>query len=186
MNQFKKLALVAGVAALFSTGAHAFDVTATVSNTIALTETTPLTLGNVYITKGAGAGVQARLDLDPDTSATTEGVAGAEATTPSKFIGLGGAQAGVLSVSGAQAFGSLTVTHGALTALTHESGNPSIPTIAFTDLITNPIDGGTLTLDGTGSGQILVGGQFTVAAPAATGTYQDGVYTGTYAITVSY
>lgn len=183
MNQFKKFALTAGVTALFSTGAHAFDVTATVSNTIALTETTPLTLGNVYIKKGTGVGTAARLDLDPDTGLTSLGVTG---TVGSTFIGLGGSQAGVLSVSGAQAFGSLTVTHGALTDLTHSSGNPSIPPIDFTTLVSNPDDTETLTLDGTGSGQILVGGEFTVAPSTATGTYQDGVYTGTYAITVSY
>jgi hypothetical protein len=185
MKNLTKTLIAVSAGALISVGANAFDVTATVTNTITLTQTTPMTLGNVYLKKGVGAGAQAYVDLDPDTGALTSTV-GAEATTPGKFVGLGGAQAGVLSVTGAQAFGDVTVNHGALTNLVHSSGNPGLPVIVFTSLDTTPADAALLTLDGSGNGDILVGGRFTSAAPAAGGAYQDGTYTGTYAITVSY
>lgn len=194
MKTFSKFLIATSAGTLLAAGAHAFDVTATVSNTIALTETTPFALGSVFI----------RLHVDSDTDSTpavltVNPTTGAAATTAgteadaspqqnSKFVSLGGVQAGVLTVAGAQPFGSLTVTHGTKTDLIHSSGNPSLPTIKFTTLTTSPIGGGTLTLDGTGGGQILVGGTFTAQEDTSTGgaAYQDGAYTGTYAITVSY
>ena len=194
MKTFSKFLIATSAGTLLAAGAHAFDVTATVSNTITLTETTPFTLGSVFI--------RLHIDTDADSTAAfltvnpTTGVAtttaGNEADASpqqnSKFVSLGGVQVGQLTVAGAQPFGSLTVTHGTRTDLIHSSGNPSLPTIKFTTLTTSPADAGTLTLDGTGGGEILVDGVFTAQEDTATGgsPYQDGAYTGTYAITVSY
>lgn len=198
MKPISKYLIATTAGCLLSAGAHAYDVTATVSNTITLTETTPLSLGSVFIRKGLDAdgttdSTPAFIVLSPTTGDVTETAATADGDagdTISKFVSLGGAQAGVLSVSGAQAFGEVTITHDPTTPttnLTHESGNPSIPVIQFTTLTTSPADAATLTLDGTGAGDILVGGTFTAVEAATAGTaYQDGVYTGTYSLTVSY
>lgn len=195
MRTFIKTLIATSAGTMLTAGAHAFDATATVSNAITLTETTPMSLGSLFIKKGldavnTGNGVGAVLTLDQDAgsaSTTTPGSDADGADTASNIVSLGGAQAGVLEVTGAQAFGSLTVTHGALTDLVHSGGNPAVPVIDFTSLLTTPANAGTLTLDAAGAGQILVGGTFTAAVAATAGTaYQDGVYTGTYALTVSY
>lgn len=195
MRTFIKTLIATSAGTMLTAGAHAFDATATVSNAITLTETTPMSLGSLFIKKGLDAdatttSTAAVLTLDQDAgsaSTTTAGADGDAGDILSNIVSLGGAQAGVLEVTGAQAFGSLTVTHGALTDLVHSGGNPAVPVIDFTTLTTTPAGGGTLTLDAAGSGQILVGGTFTAAVAATAGTaYQDGVYTGTYAITVSY
>lgn len=199
MRTFIKTLIATSAGTMLTAGAHAFDATATVSNAITLTETTPMSLGSLFIKKGldaqnTGNGVGAILTLDQDAGTASTTTPGSDSAADilagdiaSNIVSLGGAQAGVLEVTGAQAFGSLTVTHGALTDLVHSGGNPAVPVIEFTSLLSTPGNTGTLTLDAAGSGQILVGGTFTAAVAATAGTaYQDGVYTGTYAITVSY
>jgi hypothetical protein len=194
MKTLTKYVIATSVGSLLAAGAHAFNVTATVANTITLTETTPFTLGNVFVRLHVDTdtdSVPAYLTINPTTGAATT-TAGTEADASpqqnSKLVSLGGVTVGVLSVSGAQPFGTLTVTHGTKTDLVHSSGNPALPTIKFTTLTTSPADAATLTLDGTGAGQIKVGGVFTAQEDTATGgnAYQDGTYTGTYAVTVSY
>ena len=196
MKNMTKFLIAASASTLFTAGAHAYNVTATVSSTIALTQTTPFTIGSVFIRKGLNAdptatpGTLANIVIAPTTGVATATASSADADVGdvvSKFVSLGGVTAGVLSVAGAQPFGQLTVTSGTPTDLTHSSGNPSLPVITFTAVTTSPATGAILTLDGTGAGQILVGGTFTaVSATTAGSAYQDGTYTGTYAVTVSY
>ena len=196
MKSFTKYVVATAAGTLLTAGAHAFDVTATVSNTITLTETTAMTLGSIFARVGVDADattnstpafitITAATGGIADTAATADGDAG---DSISKLISLGGGTAGTLSVSGAQAFGTVTITHGSLTNLVHSSANPSLPVITFTSLDSLPANAGTLTLDATGAGDIIVGGVFTAAesGTASPTQYQDGVYTGTYALTVSY
>lgn len=195
MKMFTKSLIALSAGSLLAAGANAFDVTATVSSTISVTETVAFSLGTVYATSAdvtndtsetAGtitispAGVVSTSD---GTAATGDGANAAGHV--SKFVALGGQQAGTVSVSGAAAFGTVTVDSSATPVdLSHSSGSPSIPDIVFTTLTTSPADGNTLSLDASGAGDILVGGTFTAAD--STSQYSDGVYTGTYDVTVSY
>lgn len=195
MKMLTKSLIALSAGSLLAAGANAFDVTATVSSTISVTETVAFTLGTVYATSAdvtndtsetAGtmtitpAGVVSSVD---GTAATGDGANAAGHV--SKFVALGGQQAGTVSVSGAAAFGTVTVGSAATpVSLTHESGSPSIPDIVFTTLTTLPADGDPLALDASGAGDILVGGTFTAAD--STSQYSDGIYTGTYDVTVSY
>ena len=189
MNTLSKYLVATTAGALLATGASAetFNVTAEVANTIALTETTPLNFGNLYVRRGTGAGTAATLTLATTGSFTGTGL-GTEATTVGRIVSLGGATAGVLSVTGASPFASVTVTSNATpTDLVHSSGNPSLPVVTFNAITTDPAHNAALVLDANGDGDILVGGQMTAATAVAAGTaYAEGTYTGTYVVTVSY
>jgi len=177
--------------------ADVFNATATVSSTISLVETTALDLGELYVTARAGgqnAGSDGsagtfRIETDGTIVATagndTTGDHGIFATGHiSKFVQIGTSTVGVITVTGASPFNTVTITHGSITPLTHSSANPALPTIEFTTLLTNPGNAATLLLDASGNGDILVGGFFT--AGTSTSAYADGVYTGSYEITVAY
>ncbi len=194
MKIFTKSLIALSAGSLLAAGANAFDITATVSSTISVTETVAFSLGTVYgttadtndtsATEGtitiSPAGVVSTVD---GTAATGDGANAA--LHVSKFVALGGQQAGTVSVSGAAAFGTVTVDSSAApVALTHSSGSPTIPDIVFTTLTTSPADGATLSLDASGAGDILVGGTFTAADSLS--QYSDGVYTGSYDVTVAY
>ncbi|MDZ7923743.1 MAG: hypothetical protein U5M23_06715 [Marinagarivorans sp.] len=58
MNVLTKYIIATTAGALLATGANAatFNVTATVSSTIALAETTPLSLGTLYVARPTTAG----------------------------------------------------------------------------------------------------------------------------------
>lgn len=176
--------------------ADVFNATATVSSTITLVENTALDLGELYVTADANGGAQSagtqgtfRLNTD-GTVGATNGTAETAAHGifanghVSKFVQIGTSTVGVIRVTGASPFNTVTVSHGALTALTHSSANPALPTIEFTAMVTNPADTATLLLDASGDGDILVGGLFT--AGESDSAYADGVYTGTYEINVAY
>lgn len=198
-----KIALAPVIASSLVAGsvfAETFNASATVSNTISLTETTPFTFGSLFIKRGADADNQDAGSgaIDPATlvvtpaGATTGSVEdGDETDVPSKIVSLGGITVGVVSVTGAAPFGSLTVTSNATpTNLTHSSGNPALPPIVFSSIATSPANGSSLTLDANGDGNINVGG--TIVASYVNGSatvstdYADGTYTGSYTITVSY
>jgi len=175
--------------------ADVFNATATVSSSISLVETTALDLGSIYVTASDsldGTGTAGTLRLATSgTTTVTDGAAtvssnGAvfSAGHVSKFVALGTPVNGVITVTGAAPFGTVTVTHGTLTALTHSSANPALPTILFSSLTTSPANGATVSLDASGDGAITVGGLFT--AQAGQVAYADGTYTGTYEINVAY
>ncbi|OUR90580.1 hypothetical protein A9Q81_19035 [Gammaproteobacteria bacterium 42_54_T18] len=194
-NVTKKLSsVVVGLMVVGGVQADTFNATATVQSTITLVETTPFDMGTIFVTASdttndtngtaatltiTTAGVFTPVD---GVTATGEGVNAAGYV--SKFVSLAPATPGVISVAGAAAFGTVTVTSGTPTALTHSSGSPSIPDIVFSTVVTLPVTTGTLTLDGAGAGDILVGGTF--AAADSVNQYTDGVYTGTYDISVAY
>lgn len=189
MKTLTKYLVATTAGALLATGASAetFNVTAEVANTIALTETTPLAFGNLYVRRGTGAGTAGTLTLSTTGAFTGTGT-GNEATTFSRIVSLGGSSAGVLSVTGASPFASVTVTSNAApTDLIHSSGNPALPVVTFNSIVTDPVHNAALVLDANGDGDILIGGTMTAATAVAAGTaYAEGTYTGTYVVTVSY
>ena len=157
-------AFIVATAANFS-HAETFNATAEISNAISLTETTPLSIGSVFIQKGDGTiGDGAPAGNTDADSMTIDPITGAVSTangftdSDGALIPLGGEQVGVLAVSGAAAFADLVITATPPTAandLVHSSGNPAIPTINFLTLNAQADDadnGTTLTLDGTGAG----------------------------------
>ena len=175
--------------------ADVFNATATVSSTISLVETTALDLGEIYVTampggtNTVGTAGTFRLATDGTVSSTagdaSTGVHGIFASGHiSKFVQIGTSTVGVITVTGASPFNTVTITHGATTNLTHSSANPALPVITFSTLVTNPANAATLLLDASGNGDILVGGLFT--AGQSTSAFADGVYTGTYEINVAY
>lgn len=196
MRTLSKLIFATTAGALLGTGANAetFNVTAEVSNTIALTETTPLDFGTLFIRRGldsgGAAGAALVLGTDGTFSGTGTGAEGGAGTDiVSRVVSLGGSSPATLSVTGASAFANLTITLGTTTPLIHSSANPSLPTITLGTLTSNPTTAAGLTLDASGNGNIVIGA--TITASTVTGTtagtaYADGTYTGTYAVSVSY
>jgi len=204
MNKpLQKLCLASGVALAFGAQADTFTITATVDNAITLTETTPFTLGRIYIQAEtvSTAALAARLTID-DASDTTV-AATAETAGTSTLVALGGAQAGLISISGAAPFTAITVTPSVAASddLSHSSGSPAVPDILWNSITvynaantattatnasgssTNTIN---VTTNGSGAAGIIVGGIFEADDAAAADAYEDGSYTGTYDIDVSY
>ncbi|WP_317931667.1 hypothetical protein [Halioxenophilus sp. WMMB6] len=203
IKPLKKLCLASGVALAFGAQADTFDITATVNNAITMTETTPFTLGSIYILAETGTAgtTTATLAID-DASGTSTGAS--DYTNPtSTIVALGGAQAGLIAISGAAPFTAITVTPSVATTdnLAHSSGSPAVPDIVWDSITayngantaltaTNTVGTNantfTVTTNGTGDASIIVGGTFSAAAAATTDAYADGTYTGTYTIDVAY
>ena len=172
--------------------ADTFNATATVSSSITLVETTALDLGTLFLPTTPAAncanGTESTLTISAVGAAAVIAAASANCLG-ADFVSLAPETPGVVTVTGAAAFGTVTVTSGTPVALVHSSGNPALPTIEFTSVVTNPLTANTLTLDANGDGAITVGGVFTLedgTANAALTPYADGVYTGSYDIDVSY
>ena len=177
--------------------AHAdtFHATATVSSAISLVETTALDLGTLSLpTTPLVSCVYANdstFEVKTDGSAAII-VPGSGNCAGADIVSLSPETPGRITVTGALPFGFVTVDSNAIpTALIHSSGGPSSPTIIFATLKTLPADGNVVMLDADGSGDIVVGGVFrledgSVLENNYLNPYQDGVYMGTYDITVSY
>lgn len=186
MNPISKYLIATTAGALLATGAHSetFDVSAEVVSTVALTETTPLNFGSLYIRRGT-AGVASTLTLGANGTFTGTGQ-GTVGPTGSRIVSLGGQTAAELTISGASPFTTLTIdtTTTGPTPLVHSSGNGTLPTIIVGALVTDAV-GGQITLDGNGDGTIRVGAPITTAA-VGTPAYSEGTYTGEYTVSVSY
>ena len=191
-NLTKKISGVTlGLMMVGAVQADTFNATATVSSSITLVETTPLDLGTLFLPTtpaNCANGDESTLTIS-SVGAAAVIAAGANNCANADFISLAPDTPGVVTVTGAAAFGTVTVTSGTPVALTHASANPALPTIEFTSVVTAPTTGNTITLDANGDGSIVVGGVFTLedsVANAALTAYADGIYTGTYDINVSY
>ena len=165
--------------------ADTFNVTATVSSTIALVETTALDLGTLFMPDATCAGTGSVLTIQTDGTAASI-AAGGGACSTDNIVSLAPDTPGIITVTGAAPFGTVTITSGVTTTdLVHSSNNPALPVIEHTSSLTLPANAATLTLDANGDGDIIVGGTFSAEDNAAA-AYADGVYTGTYDIDVSY
>lgn len=200
MNKpLKNICLASGVALAFGAQADTFDVTATVDNAITLVETTPFTLGSIYILAETDAVVSsnsnsATITIDADGDATTD----ATNANTSAIVSLGGSVAGLLSITGAAAFTSITVTPGTDSDLAHSSGSPAVPDILVDDIVVYDADdtsssasasaSATISVvtDGSGNADIIVGGVFMADASTASDDYESGTYTGSYTVDVAY
>lgn len=193
-NVTKKLSGVTlGLMMIGGVHADTFNATATVSSAITLVETTPLDLGTLFLpTTPAANCVLANVSDITISAVGAAAVIGAATNNCANadIVSLAPETPGVITVTGASPFGSVIVTSGTPTDLIHSSGNPSLPTIIFGSVVTNPLTANSLTLDANGDGAITVGGVFRLEDGAAENTtltaYADGVYTGTYDISVSY
>lgn len=174
-NQLAMVAALGGCMAVSSpTQADTFNATATVNNTITLTETQPLHFGTLYAKVGGGAGDVESLTMTPGGTITYGGTG-----TISKLISLGGQTPGIIAISGMAATTTVNVVSG--TPVNLSNGNPAVATFVLT--VTDDT-AGTVTTDATGNATINVGGTITTQDTA--NTYQNGTYTGSYNVTVSY
>jgi len=177
-SNIKRLALIlaisAGLAISLSVRADTFSATATVSNVITMTETQALDFGSVYAISGGGAGDVESMSMTPGGVITYGGTG-----TISNLVSLGGQTPGIIDLSGMAANTTVTVTSGGEVDL--NNGNPASATFVF---VVSDDTAGSLTTDGTGAGTINIGGSITTEDTA--NTFQDGIYTGSYDVTVSY
>lgn len=201
MNKpLKKLVLASGVALAFGAQADTFNVTATVDNAITLVETTPFSVGSLYLQAenvGSDEQTTANALMDIDSAGATTITGTTETSGTSNIVSLGGVQTGLISISGAAAFTSVTVTPALNTDLSHVSGSPAIPDIAVIDIdVFDATATGTtasaaatasmtVTTDASGNADIIVAGSI-AAADGAADDYEDGSYTGTYDVDVAY
>ena len=192
-HTIKALTMVVGVAAASGLVAQTFTVSGTVSNAVAVTETTPLALGTIAVTgfdttnasMTAGSLTIAAFDGAVTTSNGTAAsdAAGAYASGAiSKFTALGGQLAGALTIAGGAANGTVNIDISTPAYVNLTSGIPSTPTIILSALSTFPAS--TITLDGSGGGVVATGMTFTTED--STNLYSDGVYTGSYDINFAY
>ncbi len=189
LNRLAVAAAVANALAVsFPAMADTFNTTANVSSTITLTETTPLSFGNIFaVASTAGDGTEATMTVSTAGAVSVTAGSG-DSTSDSRIVSLGGATAGELTVSGAATYTDLTVTSGAgLVNLVHSSGSPNAAIFTMDSITTSPATTTTGQTDGTGALTILVGG---VIGASDTTTYSsgylDGTYTGSYDVSVSY
>ena len=131
MKNATKLALGALTlsVAITQVNAETFNATAEITNAIALTETTPFSIGTVFITKAdgtigddadAGATDAAQININALTGAVTTGN-GTTDTSDGAVTPLGGEQVGVLTVTGAAPFADLIITATAPTVAPDQS-----------------------------------------------------------------
>lgn len=166
------------------------DISAVVSNPLAVTQTTAMTFGSIAVIPGSDDVNHGNITLDADTGAITDPVAEANGAN---IVYLTGAAAGNINVNiGAAAAVALTVTV-PLTATLVDAG-------AADDLDVSAITVGTLT-NGTGTAGDCSGGCALTSAASGNldfplggiltmavgnGSYLDDTYAGTVTITAIY
>ena len=193
-STMKRLALASAVGGVMAVSmpamAETFNTTATVSNTITLNETTALNFGTLFAVHDSDGDDTTLAAFQVSTAGAATVTAGVDGGggTASKVVGLGGHAAGQLDVTGAAAFTDRTVTSGGgLVDLTHESGSPNAAAFTMTAIVTDPANAATGQTDASGNLSIDVGGTITTTNdPTDTSGYLDGVYTGSYDVSVSY
>ena len=192
--QIKRLAVImamgSGMAASMPVMADTFSTTATVSNTITLTETTPLNFGSLFaiVDPDDDDTTLASVTISPAGGMTTGAATDCGVGKVSNIVPLGGHSAGQLDVTGAAAFTALTVTSGAgLVDLVHSSGSPTAAIFTLDTITTNPATTTTGLTDASGNLTITVGGTISAVQQGSYSSgYLDGTYTGSYDVSVSY
>ena len=179
-----KLTAIAAVVGLATGGtvlADTFTATATVSNTITVTETTPLSFGTLAVIGGAAADLAPTATLTvPSDGTIPDQINNVSQGTNAKITIISGVTPGVLQISGAAADSAISIAAPVSTTLVHPTG----PTLAFTPEVGGAAAAfGATTTDAAGELTLYVGGALSTQE---TVTYIDGTYSGTYEVTLSY
>jgi len=157
------------------------DVTATILNSFTLTETTSMNFGTMVMLCDTGAASTANIVLDETTSAGTISNNGNALIID---VNTAARTRAVYDVTGAAPTTVLNITLTNPVNLTCPAcvGTPSPITLGTLVAST----GATGTTDGAGALQFGVGATLTTAGTCGANQYEDGVYTGTYDVTVGY
>jgi len=178
-----KLTAIAAVVGLATGGtvlADTFTATATVSNVITVTETTPLSFGTLSVIGGDVNDVAPTATLTVPNDGTADQINNVSQGTNAKITIISGVTPGVLQISGAAADSAISIAAGPKTTLAHPTG----PALDFTPEVGGPAAAfGATTTDAAGELTLYVGGALSTQE---TVTYIDGTYSGTYEVTLSY
>lgn len=191
INHIKKAALGACAASALLSGAAMAQETitnatvdVTLQNSFTLTQTTPMEFGTIVMFCDTAANNTTTATLSTAglfTPGATSGgarVINVDATAPNPR------SPGVFDVTGAAPSTTLTVTLGGLTNLVCGACGGGNPAITLTSL-SNSSNNGTINTNNTGDATLNVGAVLTTAPTCGT-QYLDGLYQGTYDLTVSY
>jgi hypothetical protein len=176
-------ALLSGSAMAQETVANA-TVDVTLQNSFTLTETTPMEFGTIVMFCDTGANNTTTATLN------TAGVFAAGAVSGNaRVIDVDAAapnprSQAVFDVTGAAPNSGLDVTLGGLTNLTCAACGGGNPAITLTSLSNSSVNG-VITTDNAGDATLNVGAVLTTLGTCVT-QYADGLYQGTYDLTVSY
>lgn len=182
---------VVALGAVAANAAESVTPTATVTvlNAFTLTSTTALNFGTISATgDGAATGVAATYAIAADGSPT---ITNAGAAADDFIVSVVPGTQAVIDITDAAPNTIMTVTEPqAATTLTCGLC-PSAPNVLTFDVDTWVDDttggpGGTVTTDGTGAATINMGATLTTTPDDSSDIYEDGVYTGTYTVTVAY
>ncbi len=220
--QTKHLAIaVAGAVsvATFTAQAEDFTASATLQNTLTVTNILDFEIGTVFasvtgaaLANGVGALVisPAGVVTDPADSATvglvslTTPVAaqGSVAMTADFNLELpntSSIDAADFAANASTSLVAITDGSGNATELVHESANPAVPSLFLMHFTVADVSGGVATENATHDGDFRVvqdfgetsyvfniGATLTTEPTASEQTYQEGVYSGTFAVTASY
>lgn len=142
-----------------------------------ITETQPLSFGLVAAFTDSGLAASMTLDVNGNVGSVTN--AGSARLAP-----LGGAQIGLIRVTGAAANYAVTITPEAGSIfLTHVTQGTAVARFVVKNFITTPSSPGART-DSVGELQIRVGA--TLETEITSKAYAGGTYSGTYNLTVTY
>ena len=161
----------------FVTSSEVIELETEVRTSLNLEEVQGLHFGTLFARTGPGD--QASMTLGPDGSLDINNPGN------SRLVLLTDPEVGVVQVSGAAANFSLTIVGESNPVLLQNTDNPgSAPHFILDPLVTAPENSGTT--DTEGFLEVRVGGTLTTEATSTVRVYPDGIYEGTYELTISY
>jgi len=177
-----------GVLMAGSVHADLFEVKTNVSTALTMTETTPLDVGQIFISgfDSSDSGTAASYVIPASGAAATATPGTSTATGPiaSTILPITTPTAGRIDITDGAPNQSLDLAVSS-TAFTNPAGGAAI---VITSIDTSPAAGAAaLTLDGTGAGAILIGATLAnLGAAGSVPSYTAGNFTGTYTVTINY
>jgi len=191
IQHIKKAALGACAAsALLSGGAMAQEtvsnatVDVTLQNSFTLTETTPMEFGTIVMFCDTGANNTTTATLNTAGVFSAGAVSGNARVIDVDPAAPNPRSQAVFDVTGAAPNSGLDVTLGGLTNLTCAACGGGNPAITLTSLSNSSVNG-VITTDNAGDATLNVGAVLTTLGSCPV-QYADGLYQGTYDLTVSY
>ncbi len=183
-------AMALGVAMISTAQADLFEVKTNVSTALTMTETTPLDVGQVFISgyqsDDSGTAASYVIPASGAAATATPGTSTANGGSPiaSTILPITTPVAGRIDITDGAPNQSLDLAVSA-TAFTNPAGGAAI---VITSIDTSPAVGAAaLTLDGTGAGAILVGATLAnFGQGGSVPSYTAGNFTGTYTVTINY